>query len=251
MVVDSFRKQGLEFSLILEGRTRQATLTERILGKPLAIYKALTSGRFKALPKISFFTMKAFLRERAFSRSQAGRTILDRFQSVRLEGVRVPSINHVKTLKFIQDGGFDIGILAGVGIVDEIIINAFSRYCLNAHPAPLPQCRGGGALVNTLAYGLQPAVSVHLATAGIDEGGILVVQPLKLQKGDSYESVNLRLAVLCAETLAMVAARIVSGCVIEPETNSGKLHFWKDCTISRQRQAERTLKAMLRELSDI
>ena len=248
MVVQSLRARGLQFTLVLEGDGRASSRIERLLGRPLALYHALTSGRFKAMPKLSWFTLRAFLGERLYYRSRAAHAILAPLQEVEMDGVVVRSVNHVRALKFVELERFDIGLFAGVDIVDGAIIDAFGTCCLNAHPAPLPQCRGGGALINTLYHGLQPAVSVHVATAGIDEGEILRVTPLSLRKDDGYDSLNLRLALLCAETLAEVAQELASGKPVKGMPNTGSLHYWKDCTIERQRGAMRRLRHLLDSL---
>ena len=132
--------------------------------------------------------------------------------------------------------------------MDGAIIDAFGICCLNAHPAPLPQCRGGGALINTLYYKLQPAVSVHVATAGIDEGEILRVTPLPVCKDDGYDSLNLRLAALCADTLAEVVQELAGGQPVKGMPNTGHLHYWKDCTLERQRAALRQLRRLKESL---
>lgn len=248
MVVQRMRDHGLQFTLVLEGGHNTSNGVERLFTRPLNIYRALTSGRFKALPKLSWFTLRAFLGEWFFYRSVAARSILDSLRLVDMKGVVTPFINHVRTLKLIEREQFDIGIFAGVGVVDSTIIDAFHVGCLNAHPAPLPQCRGGGALINTLYYGLQPAVSVHVATAGIDEGEVLRVTPLTLLKDDSYDSINLRLTLLCADTLAAVTHEFASGQQVKGVPNTGILHYWKDCTFDRQLAAMRRLRRLLEAL---
>lgn len=248
MVVQSLRARGMQFTLVLEGGVRASSRIERLLGRPLTLYRALNSGRFKALPKLSYFTLLAFLGERLYYRGRAARAVLAPLQDVDMNGVVVRSVNHVRTLKLIEQERFDLGLFAGVDIVDGAIIDAFGVCCLNAHPAPLPQCRGGGALINTLYYGLQPSVSVHVATAGIDEGEILRVTPLPLRKNDSYDSINQRLTVLCAETLAEVAQALAGGQPVKGQPNNGVLHYWKDCTIERQRAAMRRLRQLLEDL---
>jgi hypothetical protein len=248
MVVQRMREHGLQFTLVLEGGRHRINGVERLLARPLNMYRALTSDRFKALPKLSWFTLQAFLGERLYYRSVAARSILALFDEVETEGIVIPFINHVRTLKLVERGQFDVGLFAGVGVVDSAIIDAFGAGCLNAHPAPLPQCRGGGALINTLYYGLQPAASVHMATAGIDEGEILRVTPLSLHKEDSYDSINLRLTLLCADSLAAVTQELASGKQVKGIPNTGILHYWKDCTFERQRSAMRQLRQLLEVL---
>ena len=102
MLVRSLRQRGLEFSLVLEGDGPAASRIERVLGRPLALYRALNSGRFKALPKLSWFTLRAFLGERLYYRSRAARAILVPLQEVEMDGIVVRSVNDVRTLKLVQ-----------------------------------------------------------------------------------------------------------------------------------------------------
>lgn len=248
MIVQSLLVRNLNFTLVLEKNSRTRSRIERLLERPLALYRALTSGRFKALPAFSWFKLRTFIEEQIYKRSFASRAIFDSLKNVPMDGIIVPSINHVFTLKLIERKQFDIGLFAGVDIVDGAIINAFSKICLNAHPAPLPQCRGGGALINTLYQNLKPAASVHIATAEIDAGEILRVSNLPLQKDDSYNSIELRLTLLCADILAEEALELSRGKLINGTPNNGELHYWKECTLERQRAAMRRLQKMLQEL---
>ena len=250
MVVKALHDLGIEFSVVLEGSISGRTSSfSRLMSLPLQLYRALNCGRYKALPKLSFFTWKIFLREKFYYRQRESRSILKKYESVNLTGTGVPYINHVKTLREIESQSYDFGLFAGVGIVDAEIISAFKVGCLNAHPGPLPQCRGGGALINTLCQGLRPAVSVHVATSEIDAGDVLLVKELDLRASDGYDSVTLRLAVLCAETLADAVAGILSGEIsMSGQPNTGVIHYWKDCALEKQRNAERQLSRMLHNL---
>ena len=79
-------------------------------------------------------------------------------------------------------------------------------------------------------------------------GEILRVTPLPLRKDDGYDSINLRLTLLCADTLAEVAQELAGGKPVKGLPNSGVLHYWKDCTIERQRAALRRLRQLLEGL---
>ena len=114
---------------------------------------------------------------------------------------------------------YEFAIFAGVGIVKSDIIESISRYCLNAHPAPLPNCRGGGALECTLYNGLNPGVSVHQATEGIDEGDIFSLTDLALRESDNFLTVSVRLDELCAEQLVLVLNKFLRG----QDLNMGKM----------------------------
>jgi methionyl-tRNA formyltransferase len=149
----------------------------------------------------------------------------------------------------LEANNFDYALLAGVGIVDECILDTILIATLNAHPAPLPECRGGGALEQTLYKKLVPAVSVHIVTPGIDEGDILEVENLSLDKNDSFDSVYFRLGLLCGEVLVRVLEKVLVEGEYRRSPNNGKLNYWIDANEQLQKTARLTLKALLRHPS--
>ena len=150
--------------------------------------------------------------------------------------------------RHLKENQYDIGIFAGVGIVSKPIIDCFSMFCLNAHPAPLPKCRGGGALENTLNHKLHPASTVHIATEEIDAGDIFSIKRVELKNNDTWESVRLKCDVYCCQNMAEVVRLIIDGNVPERIPNNGPLHYWSQCNISVQRNAEKQLRHLISQL---
>jgi len=196
----------------------------------------------------SISTILGIAEEKIFNFTKKKKIVRPFLSKITQDAKIVDSINSKSSLKYLKKMKFDLGLLAGVGILSNETLKTFKKFCLNAHPAPLPECRGGGALINTLAQNLVPAASVHIVREGIDAGEILQVAPLKLNKKDCFNSIESRLAIHCAENLSNVVKKIISGKKYKAKKNSGKLHQWKDCTVDKQRTALFNLKKLLKKI---
>lgn len=249
MILRALKDQGIESDVIWVSKKRKESKFASRLLIPYNLYKSLNTGRFKALPKSSLWTWKLFFRMRNEKVPSHLSAQLKELKNLDIEGKKVPSTNHVRTYTAANEGQYDICILGGVDIVDEAIIKTFKTACLNAHPAPLPECRGGGALENTLYQGLNPASSVHRVTAGIDEGGIFDVSEIELEKSDNFRSIYLKLQLEGARQLADITKQFLEGIDVEEKENNGKLYFWKEMNLKVQKKAHSNLKRMLADLS--
>jgi len=249
MVAKSFDDLNIEYSLILEvSKRKNNSVIQKILSYPNKIYNYFDIGKYKGLSKYDIFTYKLFITDIINKKKANYQDLLKVYAEYKPRNKQLfttPHVNHVQTLKIIQDNSFDIAIFAGVGIVDSVIINALNEYCLNGHPAPLPECRGGGALENTLYYDLDPAVSIHYGTAGIDEGEILRVTPVVLSKKDTFQSISLKLTTMCANELAEVTNSLLNGVTFNTTKSDGKLHYWKNCNKDIQKKALKNLSLKL------
>lgn len=252
MIVYFLKKNNIKFFLILEKQSC-ALISKKSNKKNLQIIfnkiiKPLYLGRYKALSKKTLFTYSEFLKEKIFNFTKKKKLVRSYISNLNRDAKIVDSINSKSSVKYLKKMKFDLGLLAGVGILSNETLKTFKTFCLNAHPGPLPECRGGGALINTLAQNLVPAASVHIAREGIDSGEILKVAPLKLNKKDCFNSIESRLAIHCAEILSTVVKKLISGKKYKAKKNSGKLHLWKDCTVDKQRMALSNLKKLLKKV---
>uniref|UniRef100_UPI004048A89F formyltransferase family protein n=1 Tax=Aliarcobacter sp. TaxID=2321116 RepID=UPI004048A89F len=249
MVCKKFDELNIEYILILEKKQNtQKRGISKLLSISTKLDNLLSSGKYKALPIFNLFTLKVFIEDLIFRKSLKRKLILEEYIDYvpkAHEIYHTPDVNHVKTARIIKNINADIGVFAGVGIVHGLIIEEFSKFCLNAHPAPLPQCRGGGALENTLNYGLKPSASVHFGTAEIDEGKIIKIKELKIDKYDTFNSITTKLTILCAELLSEVVIDINNNKKLDLIENNGKLHYWKDCSINIQKNSYKNLKKLL------
>jgi folate-dependent phosphoribosylglycinamide formyltransferase PurN len=250
-----FDKRKIEYDLLLVRRKRKSFLV-KILLIPYNLYLMSTRGRFKALSKTRPYFWLEFIKTLVkikFSNSyefEKKYNTIDFNEAIRNAGnvSYTDSINHVDSYKVLKLSGYELGVFAGVGIVSEYIIGSFSHYCLNAHPAPLPLCKGGGALENTLNLGLPPSVSIHKAIKEIDGGAIFSVTKLELVKSDTFESVYKKLSILCCISMAKAVRQILDEESIMWSENVGTLYYWNECSEQIQKNVRYVLKKKLSEL---
>jgi hypothetical protein len=251
-VIKEFKERGLKFDLIIVKNNSNTSKYSKWIQRIISILNDLYSGKYTALSKWSFFTYQEYIRQFLFYRTLTYKKLTESYIDLdtdKYSSLFVSSINHVKVRSFILQNEYKIGVFAGVGIVHKDIIESFSECCLNAHPAPLPECRGAGALQQTLYKKLKPSASVHYATPDVDAGGILDLEPLELRQDDTLETISFKLTLLCAVRLAYVSERMVSGGYFEVAVNHGEIHFWRDCTKEIQRSARKNLKELLSKLN--
>ena len=84
----------------------------------------------------------------------------------------------------------DTLLLAGfMRILPPTILDAFPGRVLNIHPSLLPAFPGLDAIARAFAHGVRQAgCTVHLVTAGIDDGPILGQAAVAVEDGDSVAS---------------------------------------------------------------
>jgi len=247
MVLSELANSQIDFDVVWIKKKKKKNRISNILLIPFNLYKSVSTGRFKSLSKLNWWTWSLFFKMRKQKVSSQLAQKVRKYTSKKFDGVYMPGVNHVQTYSYLNTNSYDIGILAGVDIVHELILNEFKTVCLNAHPAPLPECRGGGALENTLLQNLQPSSSVHRVTGGIDEGEIYKVKEITLEKNDNFKSIYLKLNVLGASLLASVTKNILAGDPLDVTENKGKLNYWKDLTIDKQKKAHDNLTKMLKQ----
>jgi len=249
MVVTYLEEYRLPYDLVIVKSSERKTHVPRLPQKIVALVNLLYSGNFIALSKMSYYAYLLIWRLLRYKTSDHRQSLIAPFVGVDLTQLAkfvVDHVNHVALYKYLEREKYEIGLLAGVGIVHSEIIGMFSKFCLNAHPAPLPDCRGGGAVQFTLQKGLQPAASVHYVTEDIDAGSILLVSEIEVLKSDCINSLSDRITIHAAEKLVEVATLCLSGKTLVELPNLGKLNYWKSCTQGIQKSAEdalRTLKA--------
>lgn len=200
----------------------------------------LNSGAFKGLSIFSPFILYLLFEKYKAKNNNKIKRVYEKYTSVNKEAdFIVENINSESCLKILQDNNYDYALFGGVGIVSKPIINSIKKFCINAHPAPLPECRGGGALECTLYKKLQPGVSIHIATPGIDEGKIIkkIELEFKCKSDFNFQYISAKLTELCAIELANVAKEILDDMVIEYKDNDGHLNYWKDWSTIKQVKA--------------
>lgn len=239
LVVNEFEKRKIKYDLILEKRKKlseEKNLLNSIASKVFSFIVLLNSGRFKALSKTDLFTYTILIKyiyHYYFKKSNF--RIDNKYNN--LKGYFVPNINHCRTLKYLKKKKYKFGVLAGVGIIDQLIINEFTKNCINSHPGPLPDCPGAGALEQTLYKGLEPAVSVHYALSKVDSGEIIKLRKIKILEKDTFFSFYDRLTLNCGIILAEVCEEIEKGKTLKSYPNKGSINYWSNCNKTIQKKA--------------
>lgn len=244
MVVKYLEEVKLPYDLILVNSSKQKHNIPGIIKNLNIFFNLMYSGNFLALSKLTYYPYLLAWRMIKYKKSEYYKSLVKPFIGIELRKrakYMVDHVNHVAMYKILEKEKYEIGLFAGVGIVHAEIIGMFSRFCLNAHPAPLPECRGAGAIQFTLHKGLQPAASVHYATGDIDAGSILLVSEIEVFESDSINSLSDRLTIHAAEKLVEVTSLFLSGRKLNELPNSGKLNYWKNCNQDIQRSAEDAL----------
>jgi methionyl-tRNA formyltransferase len=96
----------------------------------------------------------------------------------------------------------DLLVLGGTRIIRETILDIPRIATVNAHPGLLPALRGSSSVGWALYRDLPVGASTHYVDTHIDEGDLILRRELPVRRGDTYESINGRIATLAAELMA-------------------------------------------------
>jgi folate-dependent phosphoribosylglycinamide formyltransferase PurN len=215
------------------------------------IKNLLSNGAFKSLSVFHWFTWFLLYEKLKNRNNPAVKEIKNKYKNIELKPDAIFSnINNDESISYLKNKNYDYALFSDVGIIKKEVINQINIACLNAHPAPLPECRGGGALECTLFKMLSPSVSVHIATEGIDEGDIFSVKTIKLYSTDNFVTISCRLNEMCAIELTEVINKILNNESINMIKNNGILNYWKDWCSAKQIKARQNLKIMLRDVKN-
>lgn len=103
---------------------------------------------------------------------------------------KVASINNIETIEVLLKHKPDIVIVNGARIISKKVLNAIDAVFINTHVGITPEYRGvhGGywALVNNEYNNC--GVTVHLVDEGIDTGGILYQDIIRINKLDNFNT---------------------------------------------------------------
>jgi phosphoribosylglycinamide formyltransferase 1 len=91
--------------------------------------------------------------------------------------------------------GVEIVCLAGfMRLLSEWFVSRWEGRMLNIHPSLLPQFKGAHAVRDALAAGaLESGCTVHLVTAELDSGPILLQSQVLVRQGDTEETLRNRI----------------------------------------------------------
>ncbi|MBI2030518.1 phosphoribosylglycinamide formyltransferase [Candidatus Kaiserbacteria bacterium] len=79
-------------------------------------------------------------------------------------------------------------------LLSEALFSHYAGKILNTHPSLLPAFKGNHAVRDTLAYGAKiTGCTVHIATAEMDAGPILAQEHVRVEDGDTEETLHARI----------------------------------------------------------
>jgi phosphoribosylglycinamide formyltransferase 1 len=111
----------------------------------------------------------------------------------------------------------DVIAMAGFGtVLAPPIFDVYAGRILNTHPALLPAFKGWHAVRDAIELGVKvTGTTVHIATEEVDAGPILAQEPVRVQPGDTEETLHERIKVverrLYPETIRLFLEQIQGG----------------------------------------
>jgi len=112
----------------------------------------------------------------------------------------------------------DLVVLAGyMRLVSPAVLQAFPNRIINLHPALLPSFPGTTAIADALRYGVKvTGVTVHFVDEGMDTGPIIAQEAVRVEEGDSEETLAARIHAVEHRLLPQVIRLIAAGRVRPP-----------------------------------
>lgn len=149
---------------------------------------------------------KAFILERAKNLGVPAR-VLD------YKAIGDKELYNKMLLDLLNEIGPDLVVLAGyMRIVPPEIVRAFSGKMINIHPALLPSFPGLHGIEQAWSRGVKvTGVTVHFVDEGVDTGPIIDQTAVRVEEGDTLESLEARIHKAEHELYPKVIARILLG----------------------------------------
>lgn len=112
----------------------------------------------------------------------------------------------------------DLVVLAGyMRLVSPAVLQAFPHRIINLHPALLPSFPGTTAVADALRYGVKvTGVTVHFVDEGMDTGPIIAQEAVRVEQGDTEETLAARIHAVEHRLLPQVIRLIAAGRVRPP-----------------------------------
>lgn len=113
----------------------------------------------------------------------------------------------------VEDTGAKGVVLAGfMRILSPPFIERFPDRILNIHPSLLPAFPGAHAVANALDHGVAvTGVTVHFVDEKVDHGPIVAQVPVRVESGDTVDSLHARIQVEEHELYPKVVEAFVQG----------------------------------------
>lgn len=114
-------------------------------------------------------------------------------------------------VQLIQEQPPELLVLGGTRIIKSGVLETPRTATINAHPGLLPWLRGSASVGWALYKDFAQGATVHYVSPGIDTGDIILSRELPVLRGDTYESINGRIATLAGELMAESVKLIRAG----------------------------------------
>lgn len=105
----------------------------------------------------------------------------------------------------------EVVVLGGTRIIKPHLLEIPGRGTVNCHPGLLPWLRGSASVGWALYKDLPQGATAHFIDPGIDTGDIVVRRELPVHRGDTYESLCSRVAVLAGELMVETVRGLANG----------------------------------------
>jgi phosphoribosylglycinamide formyltransferase-1 len=121
-------------------------------------------------------------------------------------------------LKIVRIADPDLVVLAGyMRILPPDFVRALPWKIINLHPALLPAFPGTTSIGDALEHGVKiTGVSVHFVDEGLDSGPIIAQQALRIEEGETVQSLAERIHAVEHELLPRVVRMLAAGRVRPP-----------------------------------
>ncbi|MCE5255080.1 MAG: phosphoribosylglycinamide formyltransferase [Actinomycetia bacterium] len=118
----------------------------------------------------------------------------------------------------IREAQVDLVVLGGyMRLVSPVFVREFPYRIINLHPALLPAFPGTTSISDALQAGVKvTGVTVHFVDEGLDTGPIIAQEPVRVDEGDTAESLAARIHALEHELLPATIRLIATGRVKPP-----------------------------------
>ncbi len=121
-------------------------------------------------------------------------------------------------LRTVREAAPDLVVLAGyMRIVPDDFLRAFPWRVINLHPALLPAFPGTTSIKDALEHGAKvTGVTVHFVDDGLDTGPIIAQAPVRIDEGETFESLAERIHAVEHELLPQTVRLLAEGKVRPP-----------------------------------
>lgn len=140
----------------------------------------------------------------------------DILRSTKIPCYFVDDINSDESIGLISLFPPDLLVIAAVGIIKEKLMRLPRAGILNCHPGIFPKYRGC-TCVEWALYNDDPVgCTCHFITEEIDWGKVVMMERLKIKRGDSYTHVRKKSFYQCAEVMANSVEKVINNKLIPP-----------------------------------